>query len=102
MDALRGCRAASGGLATSTVGDHHGPHPAHEPVWKPWERTIPGDSQISPEALQAIGELLQAAAQHGLGVAFAPDDEGWRISYILHGWPGWPSYQEYDLPGGRR
>ena len=58
------------------------------------DRTIPGDSPISPEALQAIGELLQAAAQHGLGVAFEPDDEGWRISYILH---DWPAYQDYDL-----
>ncbi|HZC99737.1 MAG TPA: hypothetical protein VFA46_05955 [Actinomycetes bacterium] len=61
------------------------------------DRTIPGDSPISPEALQAIGELLQAAAQHGLGVAFEPDDEGWRISYILY---DWPAYQEYDLPSG--
>jgi hypothetical protein len=61
------------------------------------DRTIPGDSQISPEALQAIGELLQAAAQHGLGVAFEPDGEGWRIGYILH---DWPAYQEYNLPGG--
>ena len=61
------------------------------------DRTIPGDSPISPEALQAIGELLQAAAQHGMGVAFEPDGEGWRISYILR---GWPAYQEYDLPAG--
>jgi len=61
------------------------------------DRTIPGDSPISPEALQAIGELLQAAAQHGMGVAFEPDGEGWQISYILH---GWPAYQEYDLPAG--
>jgi hypothetical protein len=61
------------------------------------DRTLPGDSQISPEALQAIGELLQAAAQHGLGVAFEPDGEGWRISYILH---DWPAHQEYNLPGG--
>jgi hypothetical protein len=61
------------------------------------DRTIPGGSPISPEALQAIGELLQAAAQHGLGVAFEPDGEGWRISYILD---DWPAYQEYNLPAG--
>jgi hypothetical protein len=37
---------------------------------------------IGPEALQAIGELLQAASQYGLGVAFEPDGEGWKVSYI--------------------
>ena len=61
------------------------------------DRTIPGDSPISSEALQAIGELLQAAAQHGMGVAFEPDGEGWRISYVMH---DWPAYEEYDLPCG--
>jgi hypothetical protein len=30
--------------------------------------------------LHAVGELLRAAAQHGMGVAFEPDGEGWRIS----------------------
>ena len=60
-------------------------------------RPLPGESAISPEALQAITELLQAAAQHGLGVAFEPDGEGWRISYILR---DWPAYQDYDLPAG--
>jgi hypothetical protein len=61
------------------------------------DRILPGDSPISSEALQAIGELFQAAAQHGLGVAFEPDGEGWRISYVLH---DWPVYEEYDLPCG--
>jgi hypothetical protein len=37
---------------------------------------------IGPEALHAIGELLQAASQYGLGVAFEPDGEGWKVSYI--------------------
>jgi hypothetical protein len=27
----------------------------------------------------------------------SPTPEGWRISYILH---GWPAYDEYDLPSG--
>jgi hypothetical protein len=51
---------------------------------------------IGPEALQAIGELLQAASQYGLGVAFEPDGEGWKVSYI----PGEPVWEEYELPSG--
>ena len=51
---------------------------------------------IDPEALQAIGELLQAASQYGLGVAFEPDGEGWKVSYI----PGMPVWDEYQLPSG--
>jgi hypothetical protein len=49
----------------------------------------PGDLPISSEALQAISELLQAAAQYGMGVAFEPNGEGWRISYVLHDWPAY-------------
>jgi hypothetical protein len=51
---------------------------------------------IGPEALQAIGELLQAAFQYGLGLAFEPDGEGWKISYI----PEKPVWEEYELPSG--
>jgi len=53
---------------------------------------------FSPETLDAVAELLQAAEQYGLGVAFQPDDDGWRVSYILG---GWPAYEEYELPAGR-
>ena len=51
---------------------------------------------IGPEALEAIGELLQAASQYGLGVAFEPDGEGWKVSYI----PRKPVCPEYQLPSG--
>jgi hypothetical protein len=51
---------------------------------------------IGPEALYAIGELLRAASQYGLGVAFEPDGEGWKVSYI----PGKPLWEEYELPSG--
>ena len=53
---------------------------------------------MDAETLQSVGELLQAAAQHGLGIVFEPDGEGWRISYVLH---DWPAYQEYELPAGQ-
>jgi hypothetical protein len=53
---------------------------------------------IDAEALEAIGELLQAASQYGLGVAFEPDGEGWKVSYI----PGTPVWEEYQLPSGVR
>lgn len=59
---------------------------------------MPDSNALSAEALQAIGELLQAAAQHGLGVAFEPDGEGWRVSHIID---DWPAYQEYEMKGGQ-
>lgn len=58
---------------------------------------MPDDNRIPTDALEAIGELLTAAAQHGIGVAFEPDGEGWRISHILH---DWPAYNDYNLPAG--
>lgn len=59
------------------------------------------DSERRPfdvPALEAIGELLAAAEQNGLGVAFEPDNGGWRVSYLIE---GWPAYQDYDLKGGQ-
>lgn len=35
------------------------------------------------ETLQAVGELLAAGEQHGFGVTFEPDAEGWRIGYLV-------------------
>ena len=58
---------------------------------------MPGDHALPDEALRAVGDLLQAAAQKGLGVAFEPDGAGWRISYLIEDWPAW---QEYELKGG--
>src|SRR5690606_34567274 len=54
---------------------------------------------ILPEALTAIGELLVAAEQHGMGVVFQPDGEGWRIGYVLP--ERWPAYEDLEWTGGR-
>ena len=59
---------------------------------------IPGQAPLDDQTLHAVGELLQAAAQAGLGVAFEPDGDGWRVSYIIN---DWPAYQEYELKGGQ-
>ncbi len=32
------------------------------------------------------------------GVAFEPDGDGWRVSYIID---DWPAYQEYEFKGGQ-
>jgi hypothetical protein len=63
------------------------------------ERPTPGTHGLEPQALDSIAELLQAAAQHGLGVAFEPDADGWRVSYILQ--QDWPAWQDYDMSGGQ-
>lgn len=52
---------------------------------------------MTPETLQAIGELLAAAEQYGLGLAFEPDEDGWRVNYIIN---DWPAYQEFEMKGG--
>jgi hypothetical protein len=41
------------------------------------------DSVFEPETLQAIGELLAAGEQHGIGVTFEPDAEGWHVGYLV-------------------
>ncbi len=43
-------------------------------------------------------ELLDAAMESGVGVAFEPDDEGWDISYVLP--IDWPAHLEYELGAG--
>jgi len=43
-------------------------------------------------------DLLDAARASGVGIAFEPDDEGWRISYVLP--IDWPAYTEYELGAG--
>ena len=48
------------------------------------------------ETLQAVGELLAAGAQHGIGVSFEPDAEGWRIGYLV-GMGGGDLLAGYDL-----
>jgi hypothetical protein len=58
----------------------------------------PSTEAISLEALQDVAQLLRTAWEHGMGVAFEPDGDGWRISYIIH---DWPAYREYELPAGQ-
>ncbi|WP_157623225.1 hypothetical protein [Terrabacter sp. Root181] len=52
---------------------------------------------ISAATLQAVGELLAAAEQYGLGLAFEPDPDGWRVNYIIS---DWPAYQDFQMAGG--
>lgn len=62
------------------------------------DRPVPGTVPLDDATLRAVGDLLQAAAQAGMGVAFEPDGDGWRVSYVLH---DWPAYDEYSLPSGQ-
>jgi hypothetical protein len=47
---------------------------------------------------KSVMDLLSAAVETGVGVAFEPDEEGWKISYVLP--IDWPAYTEYDLSAG--
>jgi hypothetical protein len=51
---------------------------------------------LSPDALDAISELLLAGEQYGIGVTFEPDDVGWRIGY-MRGMGGGDLASAYDL-----
>jgi hypothetical protein len=37
---------------------------------------------INPAALEAVGNLLETAKIHGIGVTFEPDEQGWTVGYI--------------------
>lgn len=63
------------------------------------ENQSPGSHSLTSETLAAVADLLQAAAQHDLGVAFEPDGEGWRVSYVMQ--RDWPAYQDYSLAAGQ-
>ena len=45
-----------------------------------------------------IRELLAEALDRGVGVAFEPDDDGWRISYLTP--YRLAELEEYELRGG--
>jgi hypothetical protein len=47
---------------------------------------------------KSVMDLLAAAVEAGVGLAFEPDDDGWRLSYVLP--IDWPAYEEYDLAAG--
>jgi hypothetical protein len=54
------------------------------------------DTTISEAALEAVGNLLETAKIHGIGVTFESDDQGWRIGYI-QGMGGGDLASAYDL-----
>lgn len=41
-----------------------------------------GPSTYDQETLEAIGDLLALGAQHGIGITFVPDPEGWTVGYM--------------------
>lgn len=41
---------------------------------------------LSPETVEAVVELLQAADQYGVPVGFVPDPSGWKVIHMLD-WP---------------
>jgi hypothetical protein len=51
---------------------------------------------ISEAALEAVGNLLEAAKTHGIGVTFEPDAAGWRVGY-MEGMGGGDLASAYDL-----
>lgn len=55
----------------------------------------PADT-ITPGALQALGELLNLAARHGIGVTITPDEAGWSIGYMV-GMGGGDLSSAFDL-----
>ena len=51
---------------------------------------------LSPDALDAVSELLIAGEQYGIGVSFEPDGTGWKVGY-LRGMGGGDLASAYDL-----
>jgi hypothetical protein len=54
------------------------------------------DTSISEAALEAIGNLLETAKIHGIGVTFEPDGQGWKVGYV-YGMGGGDLSSAYDL-----
>ncbi|HUZ53654.1 MAG TPA: hypothetical protein VMU94_14150 [Streptosporangiaceae bacterium] len=52
--------------------------------------------QVTPAALEYIGNLLEAAYIHGIGITFEPDFVGWKVGYIS-GRTGGDLATAYDL-----
>lgn len=38
--------------------------------------------RVTPAALEYIGNLLEAAHIHSIGVTFEPDETGWTVGYM--------------------
>jgi hypothetical protein len=54
---------------------------------------LPGDLTA-----KSVMDLLAVAAEARVGIAFAPDEDGWTLSYLLPF--DWPAYTEYALDAG--
>jgi hypothetical protein len=50
----------------------------------------------SPEAMDAIADLLVAGEQYGIGITLTPDGEGWEVGY-MQGMGGGDLAEAYDL-----
>lgn len=48
---------------------------------------------FSQETIDSVLEVLGVADEYGIGVAFTPDGDGWRISYLTD----WPAYQDAEI-----
>ncbi|TCC01327.1 hypothetical protein [Kribbella soli] len=48
------------------------------------------------ETLDAIADLLVLGEQHGIGVTFTPDGQGWQVGY-MRGMGGGDLSSAYDL-----
>ena len=51
---------------------------------------------VSEAALEAVGNLLAAAWNHGIGITFEPDGDGWKVGY-LYGNGGGDLASAYEL-----
>jgi hypothetical protein len=56
---------------------------------------------VSEAALEAVGNLLETAHAHGIGVSFEPDRVGWSVGYI-EGMGGGNLASAYDLETAAR
>ena len=63
------------------------------PPWDSYARGTPLDFTA-----KSVMELLGAALEVNVGVAFMPDEDGWTVSYVLP--IDWPVYTEYELDAG--
>lgn len=59
------------------------------------------DTGPTPEALDAVAELLRTSEQTMIGVTFVPDPEGWTVGY-MRGMGGGDLATAYDLADAAR
>lgn len=54
------------------------------------------DGDFSAETMEAVSDLLALGKEHGVGITFTPDSEGWTVGY-MHGMGGGDLVTTYDL-----